>query len=676
MRLSLLSAACAFVALASVAPPALRAQSSLAPAPRFTDPDRLAKLQRALPAVDSLMQAFATRARVPAIAYGVIVDGQLLHVAARGLRDVPSKASVDTSSVFRIASMTKSFTALAILQLRDAGQLSLDDPAERYVPELKALRYPTSDTPRITVRHLLSHSAGFPEDNPWGDQQLSATDDDLSQMIRRGIPFSNAPGTAYEYSNFGFAILGRIVQNVGGMPYARYAQERILLPLGMTSTTMEARNVPAGRLAHGYRLRDGAWLEEPPLPDGSFGAMGGMLTSSADLSRWVALMLDAWPARDGAESPVLKRSSLREMQQIARYSGATAVANTTTGALTMTSGGYAYGLRVSQNCLFGHIVAHSGGLPGYGSQMRWLPEYGVGIVALGNLTYTGWGPVLDQAFDVLARSGGLQPRTPQPAPVLRGMQEQVTRLVQQWQQPLADSIAAMNLFRDEPAPRRAAAIAALRTAAGDDCRAVGSLVAENALRGEWRMQCASGVLRISITLAPTEPARVQALTVSAIAPDAVLGPSPVCRTLAPTSSANGPARGEQASDPRFGRWLLKSDAPAPTSNIMTYEPFGAAGMRVAIQAVNARSDTTRWWYTTAFDGQDMPVTGNAGQSHAAVRRVNAQINEIVNSKDGRVTTRLTNVLSPDQQTIAVMYMRDDGTGRTTGVTFATYVRLP
>ena len=504
------------------------AQSSIAPPARFTDPDRVAKLRAALPQVDSVMRAFAANSRVPGIAYGVIVDGKLLHVAALGLREVPSKALVDTSSVFRIASMTKSFTALSILQLRDAGKLSLDDAAERYVPELKAMRYATSDAPRITIRHLLSHSAGFPEDNPWGDQQLAATDAQLSAMIKSGIPFSNAPGTAYEYSNFGFAILGRIVQNVSGMPYARYIQQRVLRPLGMTSTTMEARDVPANRLAHGYRLQDGAWLEEASLPDGSFGAMGGMLTSSADLSRWVALMLDAWPARDGAESPVLKRSSLREMQQIARFSGATAVRNAA-GVLSLNAGGYAYGLRSASNCLFAHIVSHSGGLPGFGSQMRWLPEYGVGIVALGNLTYTGWTGVIDQSFEILAKSGGLKPREPQPAPVLLAMQSQVTRLVQEWKQPLADSIAAMNLFLDESGPRRAAAIEQMSNAVGGNCKAVGQLWAENALRGVWRMQCANGALSVGITLAPTEPARVQQFTVVPMRADAVLGPAPLCR---------------------------------------------------------------------------------------------------------------------------------------------------
>ena len=517
--------------LSTLVPAFAGAQSSVAPPARFTDPDRIAKLERTMPVVDSVMRAFMQRSRVPGIAYGVIVDGRLLHVAAAGLREVPTSARVDTSSVFRIASMTKSFTALAILQLRDAGKLALDDPAERYVPELKTLRYPTTDAPRITIRHLLSHSAGFPEDNPWGDQQLERTEVELSQLMRSGIPFSRAPGLEYEYSNFGFAILGRIVVNVSGMSYARYLQERILRPLGMTSTTMEARDVPASRLAHGYRLQDGQWLEEPALPDGSFGSMGGMLTSSADLSRWVGLMLSAWPPRDGPESPVLRRSSLREMQLITRYSGALALFNDATDALSMTAGGYAFGLRASQNCLFNHLVAHSGGLPGFGSQMRWLPDYGVGIVALGNLTYTGWGPPIDQALEALAKAGALQPRTVQPSPVLTAMQEQVTRLVLSWNAPLADSIAAMNLYRDESASRRAAAIARLIDGAGGDCRPEGALWVENALRGEWKLGCRTGALRVRITLAPTEPARVQEFVVTALPKDGRVGPAPVCRVV-------------------------------------------------------------------------------------------------------------------------------------------------
>lgn len=131
----------------------------------------------------------------------------------------------------------------------------------------------------------------------------------------------------------------------------------------------------------------------------------------------------------------------------------------------------------------------------------------------------------------------------------------------------------------------------------------------------------------------------------------------------------------QATNPRFGQWKLKSDAPAPSSNIMTYEAFGAAGMKVTVTSVNARGEKSEWWYTTEFDGKDMPVTGSTGTTHTSVRRITDRINEIVNKRDGRVTQVLTNVLSPDGNTIAVIYMRDDGSGKTTAVSFATYERI-
>jgi CubicO group peptidase (beta-lactamase class C family) len=504
------------------------AGSSIAPPARFTDPDRAAKLAAVFPEIDRLMQRFAERSRVPGIAYGIVVDGRLAHVGTSGFRELRSRAPVDTATVFRIASMTKSFTALAILQLRDAGKLALDDPAERHVPELAGMRYPTADSPRITIRDLLSHSAGFPEDNPWGDQQLAATEAELGRLMRSGIPFSNAPGMRYEYSNFGFAILGRIVANVSGMPYPRYITERVLRPLGMGVTTLEVSTVPPGRLAHGYRWQDSTWLEEKQLPDGSFGPMGGMLTSVSDLGRWVGLMLDAWPPRDDAERGPVRRSSVREMQQVARYNGASAVRDAG-GAVTLGAGGYGFGLGVRQTCLFPVSVSHTGGLPGFGSLMRWLPEHGVGIVALGNLTYTGWGAPAEEALQLLARTGALVARTPQPAPVLTTRRAQVSRLVARWDDALADSVAAMNLYLDESKSRRQAAIARVVQQAGGECRDAGEFEVENALRGRWRMRCRTGDVRVAITLAPTEPARVQFLEVTPLAREASLAPPPVCR---------------------------------------------------------------------------------------------------------------------------------------------------
>ena len=482
-------------------------------APRFTDDDRRAKLAAAFADIDVLFRDFAQAADVPGAAWGIVIDGELAHAGAVGVRDVATKSPVDANTVFRIASMTKSFTAMAILSLRDAGKLSLDDPVDRYLPELTRLTYPTADSPRITIRHLLTHSAGFPEDNPWGDQQLATTDAEMKRMLRGGIPFSNAPGVAYEYSNFGFAILGAIVSRVSGTPYNQYLATKVLTPLGMTATSMEPSTVPADRLAHGYRWQDERWLEEPLLADGAFGAMGGMLTTVRDLSRYVGVQLAAWPPRDEPESGPIRRASLREMQQIARFAGASS-ARDVSGATQMTASGYGYGLRVFQTCTFRHTVAHGGGLPGFGSLMQWLPEYGVGIVAMGNLTYTGWSRVTTDAFQRLEKTGGLQPRTVQPSPALREAQRSVTRLIAQWDDQLASSIAAENLFLDASADRRGAELQGLHEKVGSCSPEVSSFdLVENALRGRWTVGCERGKLVAAITLAPTQPPKVQFLTV-------------------------------------------------------------------------------------------------------------------------------------------------------------------
>jgi CubicO group peptidase (beta-lactamase class C family) len=496
----------------SAPPPADRV-----PPPAFTDPQRVEKLESALPEIDRLFRAFAERSRVPGIAYGIVIDGRLAHSGAAGYRDVGTKSPVDADTVFRIASMTKSFTALCIMRLRDEGKLSLDDPAERYVPELAGLNYPTADSPRITIRHLLSHAEGFPEDNPWGDRQLAATDPEMGAMMTRGIPFSTAPGTAYEYSNFGFAILGRIVASVSGVPYRQYVQANILKPLGMTSTTLEAADVPAGRLAHGYRFEGAELIDEPALPDGAFGPMGGMLTSTRDLAAYVGFFASAWPPRDDPDTGPVRRASLREMQQVWRPSPATVSRNAVDTPLTLNAGGYGFGLRVWQTCGFRHVVAHSGGLPGFGSHMRWLPEHGVALIAMGNLTYTSWGRVADDALDALERTGGLKPRTPRPSAALTAARMAVNRLIDRWDDGEAKAIAADNLFLDAPIEPRRKQLEAIRARLGA-CQADGAFDVENALRGTWKMACERGFLRVAITLAPTVPPKVQFWEITPVGP--------------------------------------------------------------------------------------------------------------------------------------------------------------
>jgi hypothetical protein len=245
--------------------------------------------------------------------------------------------------------------------------------------------------------------------------------------------------------------------------------------------------------------------------------MGGMLTSVSDLSTYVGALLAAWPPRDGAETGPVRRASLREMQQIWRPRPAS-VGRSAAGDVQLSSGGYGYGLGISQTCAFNHVVAHSGGLPGFGSLMRWLPEYGVGIVAFGNLTYTGWGGVVNEAFDLLAATGGLQPRMPQPSPALVDARAAVSGLINEWNDQAADRVAAMNLFLDRSKDRRRGEIADLRDKVGR-CEAPGSFdEVENALRGRWTMKCERGDLRVSVTLAPTIPPRVQFLEVGLAPP--------------------------------------------------------------------------------------------------------------------------------------------------------------
>lgn len=467
-----------------------------------------APLSSAFADIDRLVTDFAAREHVPGAAWGLIVDGALVHVGTTGFRELGAKSPVTRDTVFRIASMTKSFTAMAILALRDEGKLALDDPAERYVPELKGLTYPTGDSTPITIRHLLSHATGFPEDNPWGDQQLAATEDEFTAMMRGGIPFSNPPGVAYEYSNYGFAILGRIVSNVAKMPYRDYIAARILKPLGMSATTLEPAAVPPARLAHGYRWEDEQWNEEEQLPDGAFGAMGGMLTSLDDLGRYVGAYLAAWPPRDGPSSAPISRASLREMQQVWRWRPATVTRNPS-GATQLNAGGYGYGLRVTQSCDYAHIVAHSGGLPGFGSLMQWLPEYGVGFIAMGNRTYTGWGGVASQVFDRLRATGALTPRMAEPSEALIRARDQVSQLVIAWDDARADRLAAVNLFRDRSRDRRRREIEQLRQQVGACTAPDRFTFVENALRGTWTMTCERGALDVAITLAPTMPPTVQ-----------------------------------------------------------------------------------------------------------------------------------------------------------------------
>ena len=460
-----------------------------------------------LASLDALFDRFMHEQHVPGLVYGVVVDGKLARVRSFGVSNVPAGTPVTAETAFRIASMSKQFTALATLRLRDAGRLSLDAPAEKYVPELRQLRYPTTDSPKITVRDLLSHAAGFVTDDPWGDRQLAMNEGDFSRLVSRGVPFSRPPGMAYEYSNFGFALVGRIVSNTAHSNYSRYITESILRPLGMQHTAWDIAAVPAAQRAVGYRWENEAWIEEPALGPGAFGAMGGLITTANDYAHYVGWLLSAWPPRDGAEDGILKRASVREITRPANYA-VLRPAEDPAGCPRATS--YGFGVVPYWDCVLGFHFGHSGGLPGYGSNVLFLPYRGVAVFAFTNRTYAPASRAVREAANLLAQSGAFPERAEPLSPALREMARVVERIYNSGDVLTAREALAPNLLLDHAASMRNPQIADLKQKFGG-CRVADAQQPDNAMSATVALACDRGILKAKIVLAPTTPATLQTL---------------------------------------------------------------------------------------------------------------------------------------------------------------------
>lgn len=478
--------------------------------PQFTDPSRLANIAAAFPIIDKLYRDYAAQNHFPGLTFGLVVDGKLVYSGGFGYTDVASKTPATPQSVFRIASMTKSVTAMAILKLRDEEKLRLDDPVSQYIPEAAKLTYLTADAPVMTIRNLMTHSAGFPEDNPWGDRQLADSEADLLALLKGDISFSNVPGVAYEYSNLGFAMLGRIITVVSGKPYQQYITETILKPLGMTHTEWEYTRVPASQLAHGYRWLNEQWVEEPLLHDGIYGAMGGLLTSIDDYSRYVAFHLAAWPPRNEAETGPVKRSSVREMHMPRTFRDLNPGFRFPGGRVSPLVNHYAYGLGWSRDGDGREYVAHSGGLPGFGSQWRMLPEYGIGIIAFGNLTYANLGTVNWAVLDTLIAMAHLKPRQLPVSAILNQRKAELVGLLPDWKDGAKNTLFAENFFPDQSIEARRNVAQSLFAKIGKIVR-IGELVPENQLRGHFLIEGEHGSVDVFFTLTPENPALIQQL---------------------------------------------------------------------------------------------------------------------------------------------------------------------
>ncbi len=492
-------------------------------------------------ALDAIAARFAARGGQPGFAYGVVAGGGLVHSGGCGERWIGGPVP-DAATVFRIASMTKSFTATMVLLLRDRGALGLTDPAESYVPELRGVRPVSPDCPPMTIRHLLTMTAGFTTDDPWGDRQQGLDPAVFARLLASGsVRCAWAPGTVFEYSNLGYAILGRVIEAVTGQDYATAISRHVLEPLRMTRTGFEASDFDPESLARGYRQDSGSWLELEPDGHGAFAPMGGIFSCVADLARWVAGFAAAFPPRsaaaNGAADPAdpvgaidrdhpLSRASRREMQfgQAAITSGGDSVVLRQTGPLSIS---YGFGLFAEDDATFGAIVHHSGGYPGYGSQMRWHPASGVGTIVLANGTYANAGTL---AADLLAailgarkkaaadraeiRLHGPLPAPGGPWPETLAARSRVGALLQDWDDAAARAIFSPNVDLDQPLAQRQADIARLRERIGQ----FGSDSArppefDSPAHCRWWLTGEHGTVAVQIKLAPLQQALVQQLIV-------------------------------------------------------------------------------------------------------------------------------------------------------------------
>ena len=479
--------------------------------PQMTQPVDEAKLSATFPVLDKVYKDYMEKNHFPSIAYGVVANGKLVYSGSYGFIDVDKKTPSSAQALYRIASMSKSFTAMAILKLRDEGKLNLTDPVTKYIPEFAKAGSLTTDAQPITIQNMMTMAAGFPEDNPWGDRQLADTDEELLKLVGGGLSFSNVPGTTYEYSNLGFALLGKIIGNVSGVPYQQYITENIMKPIGMNDSKWEYNEVPADKLAHGYRWEDEQWKEEALLHDGSYGAMGGLICSIDDFAKYVAFHLNAWPPRNDAESGPVKRSSIREMHQPWRFNNIFAQNKNRIGEPCPMAVGYGYGLNWRKDCTGTVRVAHSGGLPGFGSEWRIYPESGVGVISFSNRTYGAPGQANAIALDTLIQLAGLKPRELPPSEVLVKRQQQIVDVMQNWSDNQLN-IFAENFFMDLSLDRWKASAKKIFDEAGA-VKSVGAVRPENQLRGSFTITGEKKSVDVFFTLTPEAEPLVQQLDV-------------------------------------------------------------------------------------------------------------------------------------------------------------------
>lgn len=315
--------------------------------------------------VSSLFAARVAEDLVPSTSFAVFGPDGIVY--ADGFGTIPATGAAPTLDTgYRIASCTKSFTAAALMVARDRGQVELTDTMSDWLaagpltgPDSRPVRPPT-------LADLASMAAGLPTDDPWADRQEAMSARDFDRLVAAGLRFTASPGDRYEYSNLGYALLGRCLEQATGTNLRRLVTAELLEPLGLDGIGFDT-SVTAEAIAGGQHKVDGTWVELPPTSPGSFSAIGGLYATARSLSEWgrwlaAATVEDRVDPIGMPDQPPLSRASRVTMQTIQTPMPA----ETGLGGSADPAGGYGFGLQVWQHRRHGRIVQHSGGYPGYG----------------------------------------------------------------------------------------------------------------------------------------------------------------------------------------------------------------------------------------------------------------------------------------------------------------------
>jgi CubicO group peptidase (beta-lactamase class C family) len=336
----------------------------------------------ALAVLDAWVGATVAQREQPSLSIGIVYDQDLIWANGYGYADLAKRVPATPATLYRIASISKLFTATAVMQLRDAGKLRLDDRVAARLPWF-AIRDTFADDQEMTIRHLLTHTSGLPREVDgvnWSEYRFPAQE----SMVRSlpGQLMVYPVGTEWKYSNLALSLAGEIVAHASGEPWPQYIERHILRPLGMGSTMAAPRPLQPGlAVGYGRRVAGQARDVEPVVDVGAEAPAGNIASSVQDLAKFVSLQFRASSAGD---PQVLKGSTLREMHQVQWLR-------------PDWTGGWGLGFAVRR--VDGQTrVGHSGSLPGHRSQIQFAPATKLGVIVLTNANDGDPMRYVDQAF--------------------------------------------------------------------------------------------------------------------------------------------------------------------------------------------------------------------------------------------------------------------------------------